>query len=462
MQAIRRKFIGDRAFYRAVLAIAVPIMIQNGISTFVNLLDNVMVGRVGTEPMSGVAIVNQLMFVYNLCIFGGLSGAGIFTSQYFGRGDRDGVRHTFRYKLWVACLLTAAAVALFLLAGEALISSYLRGEADVGDMGLALAHGQRYLRVMLLGLPAFMLSQVYTSTLRECSETVLPMKAGITAMLINLALNWVLIYGHLGLPAMGVAGAAAATVIARWAELAIVLLWTHRHPGRCPWITGMYRTLRVPLDLVRRFFIKGAPLLLNEGLWSLGMALLNRCYSERGLSVVAAFNISSTITNLFNVVMITMGSAVAIMIGQLLGAGRIEEARRKDTWLIAFSIFLTTVMALLLIALAPLFPRLYNTDEAVRSLAVAIMRTTALFMPMHAFLNSAYFTLRSGGRTVITFIFDSGSIWLLSLPIAYALVRLTDLSVVWIVALVSAADLAKCVLGYVLLRRGVWAQNLVV
>ena len=117
---VRKKFIGDKQFYKMVLAIAIPIMIQNGITNFVSLLDNIMVGQIGTEQMSGVAIVNQLIFVYNLCIFGGVSGAGIFTAQYFGQKDDEGIRHTFRFKLWVSAILTALVIVIFIIGGESI------------------------------------------------------------------------------------------------------------------------------------------------------------------------------------------------------------------------------------------------------------------------------------------------------------------------------------------------------
>ena len=194
-QGFFSRFIGDRQFYKMVLAVAVPIMLQNGITNFVGLLDNIMVGQIGTEQMSGAAIVNQLIFVYNLCIFGGVSGAGIFTAQYFGQNDTEGVRNTFRFKLWMAALLTVITIALFLTAGPALIQMYLKGEANSTDAAATLMYGRQYLMIMLIGLPAFMLGQVYASTLRECGETVLPMKAGIVSVLVNLVFNYLLIYG---------------------------------------------------------------------------------------------------------------------------------------------------------------------------------------------------------------------------------------------------------------------------
>ena len=461
MSDLKQKYLGDRAFRQMVLRIAVPVMVQNGITNFVSLLDNIMVGQVGTEPMSGVAIVNQLLFVYSLCIFGGLAGAGIFTAQFYGQEDHEGIRQTFRYKLLTGLLLTAAAFAVLLAAGEPLISLYLNESAEGGDLVSTLRFGQSYLRIMLAGLPAFMLAQVYSSTLRECGETLLPMRAGIAAVLVNLVGNWLLIYGHLGLPALGVDGAAIATVISRYVEMAIVMAWTHRHRSRNPWVVGLYRSLHIPAERVKQFFVKGFPLLVNEALWSSGMATLTQCYSMRGLSVVTAQNISSTISNLFNVVFLSMGTAISIIVGQRLGANRLKEARDLARKLIVFSILMSTGTALLLVCAAPFFPRFYQTGEDIRALATQLMIVNAVFMPMNAFTNACYFTLRSGGKTWITFLFDSACLWAISIPIAFILSRYTDMYIVWMVVCVLSSDLLKCALGFHLVRKGVWVKNIV-
>ena len=457
----KKRFIGDKAFYKMVLAVAVPIMIQNGITNFVGLLDNIMVGQIGTEQMSGVAIVNQLLMVYYLCVFGGLAGAGIFTAQYYGQKDDEGIRHTFRYKFWMALILTAGAAALLLAVGGNLIQMYLNGGSDGGDLQAALLHGKNYLRVMLLGLPAFMTVQVYVSTLRECGETVVPMKAGIAAVTVNLCLNYLLIYGKFGFPALGVVGAAIATVASRYVEASIVIVWTHVHKEKNSYIIGMYRTLKVPLTLAGKFFIKGAPLLINETLWSAGMAMLTQCYSVRGLNVIAGLNIANTINNMFNVVFIAMGDAVAIIIGQLLGAGKMEEARDKDNKIIAFSVVSCIAVAVLMVFIAPLFPRLYKTTDEVRAVAVQFILAQAIFMPQAAFMHATYFTLRSGGRTIVTFLFDSVFVWCVSVPVAYGMSRLTMVPVITIFAMVQIADWIKCIIGFVLVKKGVWLQNIV-
>ena len=149
------KFIGNKAFYKMVLCIAVPIMIQNGITNFVSLLDNIMIGQIGTEQMSGAAIVNQLIFVYNLCMFGGVSGAGIFTAQYFGQGSQEGVRQTMRFKFWMAAAVTGLTVVILLGGGTFLIGSYLKGDGSAEDAAATFLYGKQYLHIMLLGLPAF-------------------------------------------------------------------------------------------------------------------------------------------------------------------------------------------------------------------------------------------------------------------------------------------------------------------
>lgn len=461
LKKFREKYIGDKAFYAMVLAIAVPIMIQNGITNFVNLLDNIMVGRLGTEQMSGVSIVNQLIFVFNLCIFGGLAGAGIFTSQYFGQKDDEGIRYTFRYKLWMGIALTVAAIMIFVLLDDPLINLYLSGSSDGGDLTATLKYGKRYLHIMLVGLPAFMLLQVYAGTLRECGETVIPMKAGIAAVLVNLFFNYLLIYGKFGFPQLGVTGAAMATVLSRYVEAAVVVIWTHKHTAEHPFTKGVYRTLTLPMDVTKKIFVKGMPLLVNEFLWSSGMAMLAQCYSVRGLNVVAALNISNTVNNLFNVAMIALGNSIAIIVGQLLGAGKMEEARDTDNKMIVFAVMFCFGIAVVMLALSPVFPMLYNTSDIVRRQATAILITQAIFMPQAAFLNAAYFTLRAGGKTVITFFFDCVFIWGVSIPVVFCLSRFTGMPAHYIYAWGQIADWGKCIIGFLLVKKGIWIQNLV-
>ena len=456
-----RQLIGDKHFYRRVLAVSLPIMIQNFITNFVSLLDNIMVGRVGTTAMTGVAISNQLIFVFNLCIFGCVSASGIFTAQFFGKGDQRGVADTMRFKLYSCMLLGAVGIGVFALFGKELITLYLLGEGALEDAQASLAAGLEYLEIMLLGLLPFVMVQCYASTLRETGQTFVPMLAGVVAVMLNLVFNYILIFGKFGAPALGASGAAVATVISRYVEMLIVLIWTHMHHDKNPFAKMTYQTARVPMALVNRIMIKGMPLMVNELFWSLGVAALSQCYSWRGLHVVAAINISSTITNLFNVIHIALGSSVSIIVGQLLGAGDMEEAVDQDRKLIAFSSGLCLFIGTVMFILAPLFPQIYNTEQSVRDLATAFIRIMAVYMPFGAFLHASYFTLRSGGKTIITFLFDSVFICCVSLPAAYILAHYTGVPIVWLFAAVQAIDFLKCIIGFILVKKRVWVHNII-
>lgn len=457
----KKKFIGDRDFYQRILYLAIPMIIQNAITSFVSFLDNIMVGQIGTEQMSGVAIVNQLIFVFNICIFGGVSGAGIFGTQYYGKGDHEGQKYAFRYKLYVSALICAVVLFLFGNYGTELISLYLSDNGSIGDITLALRYGEEYLAIMMIGLIPFALGQTYTSSIKETGQTMVPMLAGLAAVVINLVLDYILIFGAFGAPALGVAGAAIATVISRFAECMIVVVWTHKNSAINRYIIGAYRSFRIPKNIMKDITIKGTPLLINEILWASGMATIVQCYAVRGLEVVAAQNISSTITNLFNIVYLQLGSCISIVVGQLLGAGKKEEARDADNKMIFFSIVCCCMMAVIMMFVGRLFPNIYNTEESIRELAKSFIMISAAAMPLCAFCHAAYFTLRSGGKTIITFLFDSAYTWVLVIPFASLLAKYTTLPIVLVFFLVQFTEIIKVIIGFFMVRSNAWLQNIV-
>lgn len=455
------RYIGTRNFYKKAFTIALPIVIQNGITAFVGMLDNIMVGRLGTDAMSGVAIANQLVFIFNLLIFGGLSGAGIFGAQFFGKKDYEGVRHTTRFKLYMVAILSVVAIVVFYVGKENLVSMYLHEGGDVGDPKATLAFGASYLNIMLINFIPFGIAQVYASTLRECGETVLPMRAGMVAVVVNLCLNYVLIYGKLGAPALGSDGAAIATVIARFAECAVIMATVHKNKEKYAYFQGLYRSFRIPGAVIKGICITGLPLLVNETMWSIGIAAINQGYSYRGLEVIAAINITSTISNLFNVIYIAMGSVVAIMVGQLLGAGKREEAIDTDRKLLFFAVGITVVIGAVMSLFAGVFPEIYKTEQAVQSLATKFILISSLALPLQAYCHSAYFTMRAGGKTFVTMLFDSVYMWVIVVPTVYIISRHTQMPVVWMYLTIQGNELIKCIIGYFILRSGSWANNIV-
>lgn len=460
-RSFKKKFIGDRDFYGYVLRLAVPMIIQNAITSFVSFLDNIMVGQIGTEQMSGVAIVNQLMFVFNICIFGAVSGAGIFGTQFYGKGDYEGQKYAYRFKIYSSALITGLAICLFVFAGDTLISLYLNDSGSVGDITLALEYGLEYLAIMVIGLVPFALAQTYISSVRECGQTFVPMIAGVAAVFTNLLLDVILIFGLFGMPALGVKGAAIATVIARFIECIIVVVWTHLHKEKNKFIVGAYNSLLIPKNIFISILKKGTPLMLNEMFWAAGVAVVAQCYAVRGLEVVAAQNISSTISNLFNVVYIQLGGCISIVVGQLLGAGKIEEAKDADNKMIFFSVACCSAVALVMILIGGYFPAIYKTEESIKELATIFIMISAAVMPLCSFCHCTYFTLRSGGKTGITFLFDSVYSWVLVIPYAYVLANYTSLSIVMVFFLVQFMEIVKAIIGFFMVRSGVWLQNIV-
>ena len=456
-----KAYIGNKAFYATVLSVAFPIMIQNGVSNFVSLLDNLMIGSLGTNAISGVAISNQLMFVYFLLIFGATAGVGIFTAQYHGMGDTKGVRFTFRAKLIINVILSVAAIAVLYLFSDALIEMFLKGEGAVEDAEETLQIGKKYMDVMLVGLFPIAITNAYAGTLRDTGQTKVPMIASIIAIFVNLVGNFLLIYGYLGLPAMGATGAAVATVISRFVEMLVLAVYTSSHSKEHPFIIGAFKGFTVPGKLMGKFMLKSLPLMLNETLWAAGQTFMNQCYSYRSLNALAAGNIESTIWGLLGVAFLAMGEAVGILVGQTLGSGDIEKAKGDAKKFRAFNIVCGAVFGCMMVLISPLFPMLYNTSDEVRHMATMFIIICGGFMPVMAYTHATYFTIRSGGNTLITFIFDSCYVWMIAVPVAYCLSRFTNMDVVYMLLIVQSLEIIKGIIGGAMALSGIWAKNIV-
>lgn len=451
-----------RLFYVSALALAIPIMLQNGVTNFVSLLDNLMVGRLGTESISGVSIVNQLLFVFNLAVFGATSGVGIFTAQFHGKGDQEGIRQTLRYKLVLCLTITVASMLLFWYKGADLIGLFLYESDQQGDLLLTLSEAQRYLRTMMLGMIPYAISQCYGSTLRETGEAMLPLRAGLLAVLFNIALNYVLIFGKLGMPALGVAGAAVATTVARLVECGIITVMANRQQQRFVYLQGLFTKITKPsAKLVQDMTTRAIPLMVNEMFWAGATTFLAQCYATRGLSVVAAYNIHSTLYNVVSTAFLALGVATGIVVGNLLGADDADGAVLANKRMVRFSILCTLPFIVLLTGLAFVFPLAYDTTTAVQEMARNFMLVGALFIPVQCYLNISYFTLRAGGCTGVTFIFDSVFICFISCPAAYFTSRYTLMPAILIFVLVNCTDVLKSLVGYVLIRRRIWIRNIV-
>ena len=417
--------------------------------------------RLGTNQMSGVAIINQLFFVFNLLVFGGMSGAGLFSAQYFGQKNHNGVRDVFRMKILIGIAIIAISLSVMIFLHEPLINMFLHEGSSSGNIQETFNYAKNYLYIMVIGIAPFVISNCYNTTLKESGQTVVPMKAGVLAVVFDIVLNYIFIFGKLGFPAMGVVGAAIATVISRFVECGYLVIYTHIHSNDYPFIKHCYRTLKVPGSLVKKIIVTGTPLMLNEFLWAGGLTLQTQALSTKGLATVGGLNICNTIGNISNCIFVTMGTTIAIVVGQLLGAGKLKEAKVTATRMAAFSLLISFGMIIILGLLGPVFPHFYNTTDEIRELATKFIWAVAAATPFISLSNSEYFILRSGGKTIITFLFDSCFVCLVNVPVAICLTKFTAIHIVGIFFLVNMLEGVKALIGFIMVKKDIWLNTIV-
>ena len=458
--SFKDKYFGDKNFYKMTLTIAIPIIIQNLLTNLVSMADNIMVGQLGTNQMSGVAIINQLFFVFNLLVFGGMSGAGLFSAQYFGQKNHNGVRNVFRMKILIGITIIAISISVMIFLHEPLINMFLHEGSSSGNIQETFNYAKNYLYIMVIGIAPFVISNCYNTTLKESGQTVVPMKAGVLAVVFDVVLNYIFIFGKLGFPAMGVVGAAIATVISRFVECGYLVIYTHIHSNDYPFIKHCLDILSLE---VRSLFHKhtGAPLMLNEFLWAGGLTLQTQALSTKGLATVGGLNICNTIGNISNCIFVTMGTTIAIVVGQLLGAGKLKEAKVTATRMAAFSLLISFGMIIILGLLGPVFPHFYNTTDEIRELATKFIWAVAAATPFISLSNSEYFILRSGGKTIITFLFDSCFVCLVNVPVAMCLTKFTAIHIVGIFFLVNMLEGIKALIGFIMVKKDIWLNTIV-
>ena len=339
---------------------------------------------------------------------------------------------------------------------------YLNKDDNAELAARSLGFAESYLYIMVIGLVPYTISQCYGSTLREAGQSTVPMAAGVAAVAVNLSLNYVLIFGKLGAPKLGVNGAAVATVISRFVELAVLVAYTFIKRQKCIFILESFKSPYISFSLIGEIFKKGMPLMLNESLWASGIATVNRFYSQRGLDVVAANNISQTFFNVFSVAFMSVGVAIGILLGHDLGGGKNREKIKTEAFKsIFFSVFISAVIAVVYAVCAIFIPRIYNVSDNARSIATHLMQVTALTMPLDAFAHASYFTLRSGGKVIITLIFDSFFVWGITVTAAAVLINYTSLGIITVYFICQALNIIKCVLGFVFVKRGSWIKNII-
>lgn len=447
-----KRFIGTRSFYRETISIALPIVIQQLISGVVTLTDNIMVGQLGENATAGVSVANKYMFIVTLSVFGLAATYSIFNSQYFGAEDIKKCRKIFGMSLTsITIMAFILIIPMAIMPREVLTSMGLR-EASSIRMGIT------YSRYTIIAFIPFAISVSMTTSLRSIGQNKAPMFIGIIAVITNTFFNYIFIYGKLGMPAMGVAGAGIGTLIARFVEVGILLyLMKAKY-----FIYRLQREYLTKFDfhLFKAIVKKAIPMIANETLWAIGITIVFTAYTRTDERIIPALSAIDVVSNFVFIIFAALSSSTSILIGKRLGANKIEEAKENATKLIGFATMIAFSLALFIFVLAPLVPKLYSYSDLTNDYIVTLLRLKCFFYPIYAITGSMFFIIRSGGDTTSTFIMDAVFTWVG--PVLFSTIISMNgwLTIIPLFIVIESFDILKIGISYYFFKKERWATNM--
>lgn len=442
----------DRAYLRSLISLALPIIFQQFITSALNLVDGLMVGQLGETAITAVGLAGQVGFIFLFMLFGINSGAGAFTAQLWGKGDAASVRRVLGLSVKLGLLGAAVFTLAALFAPEAILSLYTR-DAQVAELGA------RVLRLSSFSYLFMAVDFSFEAVQRSTGNVRPPAVITAAAIAIKTLLNWLLIFGNLGFPHMGVEGAAIATLIARALQCAAIVAYTYL--ARTPVAASFRELLAFPREFLRPFMVTALPVMVNETLWALGISTYNAIYARISTQSLAAVNIASAIEGLAFVVFIGVSDACSILVGNRLGAGERDTAQRYGRWTLGLCITLALGVGALIFGASFLIPNWYRVSPDVIAYAQRIMWVMSLGLWVRVTNMVAIVgVMRAGGDTRFGLALDIGPLWLVGIPSVLVAAFVFHLPVYWVFALVYCEDLVKFGVGMLRIRSGRWMHDL--
>lgn len=450
---MRKLLFGDREFYQGLIGLTLPIALQNLLTSALNLVDTVMIGQLGETEIASVALANQVFFLLVLFLFGASSGASIFYAQFWGKRDIANIRRVLG--LGICC---NGAVAILFTVVSLFFPRNILGlyTEDIAVIGL----GSSYLRIVSLSFVMTAISFSFSFALRSIGNAKLPMAVSFFAIIINTVLNYILIFGKLGFPALGVEGAAIATVAARLSEIIFILLTVYSK--RLVPAASIKELLDLKLDFIGRFFRTVAPVIFNEVLWSTGVTMYSVVYARMGTGIIASVNIASTVERIAMVLFMGMASACAVMVGNKIGEGDEKTAFIYAKRLAVIGPVLGVVLGTVVAASAGFVLSFYNVTRGVYEAARSVLYIFSFIMPVRIF-NMINITgiLRSGGDTKFSLFIDTAGVWFIAVPLAFLGGLVWSLPLYNVYMLVNIEEVFKLLIGLRRLVSRRWINNLV-
>jgi len=446
--------IRDKSFYKNMFSIAIPVTLQNLITSSLNMVDTIMIGALGSKAIAAVGISNQYFFLFMLFIYGLSSGGNVFIAQFWGKRDVENIRKVMGVILITGSILSLLFGSIAVLFPASITKVFLKDPA-------VIQLAEDYLRIVGLSYMITTISYAYGFALRGIGQAKLPMIISAIALCVNTGLNYVLIFGKFGLPALGVRGAAYATFIARLLEMGL-MLWI-LYKGKSIIAGSIREMLGFSKGFLYRFFTVTTPVILHEGLWAGGMTMYLIAYGKMGTEALAAAQITThTVKELFQVVGLGIGSACAVMVGNKIGEEKENTAVEYAKTFSIFAILSGVVLGIALYFLSPMISKMFDVSEATRQSIHNILIVISIFMAVNMYsLVLIIGVLRGGGDTKFSLYLEFSCVWFVGVPLAFIGVLLLKLPIYWVVALVSIEEVVKSIIGYFRIRTGKWIRNVV-
>ena len=441
----------DKEFLKKFFKVSFPVMLHALILFIVNFTDNLMVSSVSNEAVSAVYAVNQATYILMIAAFGVIIGAGVFVQQFNGAKDENKLRQTFCYKIVVMLIFLVVFVTIYYLFGHYLVRFYCDSDKNAD---LIYSLGKDYLYIVIIGYIPYCLSLIYTTTVREIGQTKHALIAGVFSFTTNIILNAIFIY----VLDMGVVGAALGTVIARVVELFVIIFICHSKGFS--FCENILSDFKIERKLASEITKKGLVFLANELFWVIGMTLLSLAYAQRE-NVLSSLSVVSSIGNIFNVIFQGLSVGIGVMVGSYLGEGKYDLAKdyaKKVYWL---GFLISIICGVLVIGFSPVIPHMFKeVDELQKVSATEMLEIYGYLIWGSCMYCCCYVTLKTGGEAVTTFLIDSGLMWVVAVPLAWILVTYTDLSLVYIYAIITGFDILKFLISYYFVKKNKWVKNL--
>ena len=447
--------LNKKAFLKKMIFIGFPMMLQSTISNLLNFVDNIMVGGLGSVAIEAVSIVNQIFFVYICVLCGAISGAGVFSTQFFGKKDYEGVKKIFQIKWIFAIVIILFTIIVFYLFKCDIVGLYLHKCNAERKLEILNAVNLYFPFIILSAIP-FGIRKIYESTLNESGNTKITMYSSVIAVISNTILNYSLIYGKFGFPVLGIRGAAIATFISRCIEFFIVIIFSKQFT----FFKSIYSNFVVTRDYFLKITKNITPLIVNTFFWSYSFSIIIQIYSLKDIDNIAIMSIATTFSYIFIDLLVAVGNTAEIILGHELGKNNFNLANilAKRILLVTFSIAL--FFSFIMYFYSFYFPDFYNVNAEIKNMATKCIQSFAVTFVFTTFVNTSFHILRAGGKTVLTTLFDSVFLWVIMIPIQFLLVKFTGLELFQIYFLVLFLQIVQVIVGYILISKKVWIQNL--